>query len=145
MKPLNQSVRDAFLEAARGRGVAAGEVWDYVKWLRYYLDFCEKYRHEAIDRESWQAFFLKLASKNQSAEQQAQAARSVRLYLELAAAPTAISAAPAPPAPGAASSPHSPEPPVDRRRAHAENLATHLVREVLALAHALKVHIYDRF
>ena len=110
MKPLNQSVRDAFLEAARGRGVAAGEVWDYVKWLRYYLDFCEKYRHEAIDRESWQAFFLKLASKNQSAEQQAQAARSVRLYLELAAAPTAISAAPALAAPPSAAVPRAAPP-----------------------------------
>jgi hypothetical protein len=56
VKPLNQAVRDAFLDAARGRGVAAGEVWEYVKWLRYYLDFCEKYRHEALDRDALQAF-----------------------------------------------------------------------------------------
>mgnify|MGYP001320469273 CR=1 FL=1 len=75
MRPLDQAVRDAFLEAARRRGVPAGEVWDYVKWLRYYLDFCDKYRHEVLDRESVQAFLLKLASKNQSAEQQAQALR----------------------------------------------------------------------
>ncbi len=74
MKQLDQTVRNAFLEAARRRGVTAGEVWDYVKWLRYYLDFCDKYRHEVLDRESLQAFLLKLASKNQSAEQQAQAA-----------------------------------------------------------------------
>jgi hypothetical protein len=85
MRPLDAGVRDAFLEGARRRRVSAGEVWDYVKWLRYYLDFCEKYRHEALDRESLQEFLLKLASRNQSAEQQAQAARSVRLYIELAA------------------------------------------------------------
>ena len=84
MKPLDQAIRDAFLEGIRRRGVAAGEVWDYVKWLRYYLDFCEKYRREALDRESLQAFLLKLASKNQSAGQQDQAARSVGLYLEMA-------------------------------------------------------------
>jgi integron integrase len=94
MKALDAGVRDAFLEVARGRGVAAGEVWDYVKWLRYYLDFCEKYRHEAVDRESLQAFLLKLASKNQSAEQQAQAARSVRLYLDLAEPQAPVPAAP---------------------------------------------------
>ena len=84
MKPLDQAIRDAFLEGIRRRGVASGEVWEYVKWLRYYLDFCEKYRREALDRESLQAFLLKLASKNQSAGQQDQAARSVGLYLELA-------------------------------------------------------------
>jgi integron integrase len=93
MKPLDQALRDAFLEAARRRGVAAGEVWDYVKWLRYYLDFCEKYRHEALDRDTMQAFVLKLAAKNQPAGMQAQAARSVMLYLDLAA-PRAV----APPA-----------------------------------------------
>lgn len=85
MRPLEQSVRDAFLAKVRGREVGVGEVWDYVKWLRYYLDFCGKYRHEALDRESLQTFLHKLASKNQSAEQQDQAARSVSLYLELAA------------------------------------------------------------
>ena len=30
MKPLDQAIRDAFLEGIRRRGVAAGDVWDYV-------------------------------------------------------------------------------------------------------------------
>jgi len=110
MKPLDQAVRDAFLKAARGRGVPAGEIWDYVKWLRYYLDFCNKYRHEDLDRESVQAFLLKLASKNQSAEQQAQAARSVRLYLELATPQAAALAAPASHAPPATATPRAAPP-----------------------------------
>jgi integron integrase len=110
MRPLDQAVRDAFLEAARRRGVPAGEVWDYVKWLRYYLDFCDKYRHEVLDRESVQAFLLKLASKNQSAEQQAQAARSVRLYLELATPQAAALAAPASHAPPAPATPRAATP-----------------------------------
>ncbi len=46
MKPLDLAVRDAFLAEVRRRDVAAGEVWDCVKWLRYYLDFCDKYRPE---------------------------------------------------------------------------------------------------
>ena len=32
MEPLDQAIRDAFLEGIRRRGVAAGDVWDYVKW-----------------------------------------------------------------------------------------------------------------
>lgn len=113
MKPLDQAIRDAFLEGIRRRGVASGEVWEYVKWLRYYLDFCEKYRREALDRESLQAFLLKLASKNQSAGQQDQAARSVGLYLELAVprpvTPTAR--APAAPTPAAVPRTAPPAPP----------------------------------
>ena len=101
MKPLDQAIRDAFFAESRRRGVAAKEVLDCVKWLRYYLDFCEKYRHEALDRESPQAFPLKLASKNQSAAQQAQAARSVRLCLDLAAPPPAATV----PAPALAPAP----------------------------------------
>jgi hypothetical protein len=108
MEPLDQSVRDAFLVEARKCGVAAAEVWDYVKWLRYYLDFCAKYRHETLDRDSLQAFLLKLASKNQSAGQQAQAARSVRFYLELAAPRAAT--APAIPAIVARAVPPAPPP-----------------------------------
>lgn len=118
MKPLDQTVRNAFLEAARRRGVTAGEVWDYVKWLRYYLDFCEKYRHEVLDRESLQAFLLKLASKNQSAERQAQAARSVRLYLELASPRIAVPVAPATTVPPATAAPRA-APPIRPRPAGA--------------------------
>jgi len=110
MKPLDVTVRDAFLAEARRRGVAAGEAWDYVKWIRYYLDFCDKYRRETLDRDSLQAFLLKLASKNQSAEQQTQAARSVRLYLELAAPRTVAPAARAPAAPTPAAAPRAAPP-----------------------------------
>ena len=110
MKPLDQTIRDAFLEGIRRRGVAAEDVWGYVKWLRYYLDFCDKYRRETLDRKSQQAFLLKLASKNQSDGQQDQAARSVSLYLELAAPSTASPAAPAPTAPPSADMPRAVHP-----------------------------------
>ena len=32
MKPLDQAIGDAFLEGGRRQGMAAGDVWDYVKW-----------------------------------------------------------------------------------------------------------------
>ena len=98
VKPLDLSVRDAFSEAVRKQGVPSGEVADYLKWLRYYLDYCAKYRCDAIVPESLQGFLLKLASKNQSAAQQDQAARSVKLYLKLAARPSGVRTPPPKPA-----------------------------------------------
>ena len=50
---------------------------DYRKWLRFYLDFCSKYGHPPDSKGSLPRFFSKLASKNQSTERQAQAARSL--------------------------------------------------------------------
>jgi hypothetical protein len=48
-----------------------------LKWLRYYLDFCEKYRQLAGDPDSLTPFLHKLASKSQSREQQAEAAERI--------------------------------------------------------------------
>lgn len=36
------------------------------RWLRFYLDFCHKYGHEAADRASFSAFAQKLQSKGQA-------------------------------------------------------------------------------
>jgi hypothetical protein len=58
------------------------EEWpDYRKWLRFYLDFCSKYRHPPDSKGSLPRFLSKLASKNQSAERQARA-RSVGSYYD---------------------------------------------------------------
>lgn len=61
--------------------VAVQERWYYRKWLRYYLDFCVKYRRLPSEKASLEPFLEKLASKNQSAAQRRQAEQAVRLYL----------------------------------------------------------------
>jgi hypothetical protein len=38
----------------------------YKKWLRYYLDFCQKYNHPISTKESLGAFIKKLQQKNQT-------------------------------------------------------------------------------
>jgi hypothetical protein len=38
----------------------------YIKWLRYYLDFCEKYDFPDADKESLAPFLQKLKEKNQT-------------------------------------------------------------------------------
>jgi len=42
----------------------------YKKWLRYYLDFCQKYNHPISAKESLGQFIKKLQEKNQTPEQQ---------------------------------------------------------------------------
>lgn len=57
----------------------------YLKWLRYYLDFCQKYQHPERDGESLEHFIKKLQGKGQTEQQQNQASHAIRLYYELEA------------------------------------------------------------
>ena len=56
----------------------------YKKWLRYYLDFCHKYRFDFLDPESLPHFLDKLKEKRQTGTQQKQAHESIRLFYALA-------------------------------------------------------------
>ncbi|MFH0785096.1 MAG: integron integrase [Pseudomonadota bacterium] len=55
----------------------------YKKWLRFYLDFCAKYRRDADKAESLADFQKKLREKGQTEIQQKQASHAVELYLGL--------------------------------------------------------------
>ena len=55
----------------------------YLKWLRYYLDFCHKYGRKEYDRQSLPDFINKLNEKKQTAAQQQQAARAINIYYGL--------------------------------------------------------------
>lgn len=55
----------------------------YKKWLRFYLDFCEKYLIDSSRRESLDAFLQKLRDKKQTETQRQQAAHAVSLYYDL--------------------------------------------------------------
>jgi hypothetical protein len=54
--------------------------YHYKKWLRYYLDFCQKYHQSVSTKESLQRFIKKLQEKNQTPEQQTQACSAIGLY-----------------------------------------------------------------
>jgi integron integrase len=56
----------------------------YRKWLRYYLDFCQKYNFQSIQAESLQKFLRKLGEKRQTREQQKQASHAISLYCKIA-------------------------------------------------------------
>jgi integron integrase len=59
--------------------------WQYKKWLRYYIDFCQKYNFPAAQQSSLSHFLDKLQEKKQTGIQQEQAASAVKLYYQLAA------------------------------------------------------------
>ena len=55
----------------------------YKKWLRYYLDFCHKYRFEPLKRENLSSFLNKLKDKKQNEDQQKQAAHAISIIYEI--------------------------------------------------------------
>ena len=55
----------------------------YLKWLRYYLDFCLKYNFKESNRKNLANFINKLHEKKQTDHQQKQAFHAVSLFYEI--------------------------------------------------------------
>jgi len=55
----------------------------YLKWLRYYLDFCQRYRFSESTPRSLPNFIRKLKEKRQTNVQQKQAKEAIYIYYEL--------------------------------------------------------------
>ena len=60
--------------------IPGGKRGAFKKWVRFYLDFCSKYKHEYASAESIPPFLEKLKSKRQGAAAREQAARAVAIY-----------------------------------------------------------------
>ena len=56
----------------------------YRKWLRYYLDFFQKYNFQSVQPENLRNFLRKLDEKRQTQEQQKQAFHAISLYYKIA-------------------------------------------------------------
>ena len=57
--------------------------YHYLKWLRYYLDFCQKYRFKESSSQSFPNFIGKLKERGQTDAQQKQANEAIHIYYEL--------------------------------------------------------------
>ena len=99
MKPLSPELLNAYTKALGPQAATPAERGQSQKWLRYYLDFCMKYRHPPRDPDSLEPFLQKLASKNQSVDYQEQAARCVSVYYEVVKNWDAVHAGPPSPRP----------------------------------------------
>ncbi|HCB12167.1 MAG TPA: integron integrase [Gammaproteobacteria bacterium] len=64
------------------QNILTGQRPHYHKWLRYYLDFCNKYSFASTDRQSLPAFQNKLRAKHQPESLCQQAKHAVSLYWE---------------------------------------------------------------
>lgn len=62
--------------------IPAARISEYKKWLRYYLDFCDKYPLPTKKSERVRLFCEKLQEKKQSDEQRERAAHAVSLYFD---------------------------------------------------------------
>ncbi|HEY5812062.1 MAG TPA: hypothetical protein VIT23_05370, partial [Terrimicrobiaceae bacterium] len=79
MLQVSRKILDYFDRRLEGAAISEPERSDYRKWVRFYLDFCDKYGHAPRSGSSLRPFLAKLASKNQSTAQQQQASRAVKL------------------------------------------------------------------
>jgi hypothetical protein len=64
-------------------GVPTSSCSEYKKWLRYYLDFCDKYPVPESTSERVRLFTNKLLDKKQSLAQRQRAANAVSLYFQM--------------------------------------------------------------
>ncbi len=83
MQTTPSALQTRFEEHLRTKAIPDHLVWSYKKWLRYYLDYCEKYHFSPQDRSSLPRFVRKLNEKKQTVQQQRQAAESINLYYEI--------------------------------------------------------------
>ena len=66
MIQLPVQVASAYRMYLGNRGVNNKLLPDYLKWLRFFLDFCEKYEVEGDESERLRLFINKLKNKGQS-------------------------------------------------------------------------------
>ena len=83
MLPVPPQLETQFEDRLRRNAVPKMAHSSYKKWLRYYLDFCEKYHFPAQHRESLPEFLDKLEEKRQSKTQQEQAASAIEFLYEI--------------------------------------------------------------
>ena len=82
MQPIPIDILTQFEAVLKKRAVPADRHADYKKWFMYYLDFKSKYSLPDSRSEHVRLFIEKLKKKNQSPEQQKQAAHAVSLFFE---------------------------------------------------------------
>jgi hypothetical protein len=63
MKKIPQQVLIKFENGLLKNNILADQQFFYKKWLRYYFDFCSKYKHDSQNPESLPHFINKLREK----------------------------------------------------------------------------------
>jgi integron integrase len=85
MIALPEKLTQAFNAHMVKSGVPAPLQCHFRKWLRFYVDFCHKYRHPYSDTASLQLFVQKLSDKGQPQKLRVQAQEAIGVYLQMLA------------------------------------------------------------
>lgn len=83
MLDIPAQIKNGYAQLLQQRGIPQHSHNTYLKWLRFYLDFCSKYHHAAAHRSSLPLFIKKLHEKNQTSRQQKQAGHAINIYYAL--------------------------------------------------------------
>lgn len=97
MHNIPPSLRSQFESHLQKKGIPKNLQAVYQKWLRYYLDFCQKYQFSQTQTGSLAHFLMKLQEKKQTKTQQDQASHSISLYYELLPEQNSLPNIPSPP------------------------------------------------
>jgi integron integrase len=82
MLPIPPRLQVQFEDHMRKKAVPKKNHGLFKKWLRYYLDFCERYQFSATRKESLPEFLGKLREKRQTKAQQEQAACAIGVFYD---------------------------------------------------------------
>jgi len=66
MKQIPSNLKARYSSVLVQKGVPEKSHYYYGKWLRHYLDFCEKYRFNQLNKENLVYFIKKLKDKKQT-------------------------------------------------------------------------------
>ena len=80
---ISYGLRSAYEEKMHVGRIARDVQHRYLKWLRYYLDFCSKYGHPPGKTASLPIFIQKLQEKKQARFQQEEAKQAIELYYDM--------------------------------------------------------------
>ena len=83
MKKIPDKIHNPYVTFLRQHKIPSKEIPFYLKWLRYYLDFCHKYSHAASTPNSLSSFMQKLKQKHQTEQQILQAKQAITLFYKL--------------------------------------------------------------
>ncbi|MFC1532028.1 hypothetical protein ACFL7M_01500 [Thermodesulfobacteriota bacterium] len=60
MKQIPSEIRALYDRHLKNKTIQKKDYFSYRKWLRYYFDFCVRYRHNQLNKESLKYFIAKL-------------------------------------------------------------------------------------
>ncbi len=79
MLDIPAQLKNDYIRLLTQRSIPSYSHNQYLRWLRFYLDFYNKYHHEPARNNSLILFISKLKEKNQTPRQQEQASHAINI------------------------------------------------------------------